>query len=97
MTKRQRILTFDSGSSHAMTLVAVDLNRDGKPVKWKVQNSWGAGNGYQGNLIMTDEWFNEYMFRVVVNRKYCSEQILNLLKQKPIKLPAWDPMFAEED
>ena len=97
MTKRQRILTFDSGSSHAMTLVAVDLNRDGKPVKWKVQNSWGAGNGYQGHLIMTDEWFNEYMFRVVVNRKYCSEQILNLLKQKPIKLPAWDPMFAEED
>ena len=97
MDKKQRILTFDSGSSHAMTLVAVDLNSDGKPMKWKVQNSWGANNGYRGHLIMTDEWFNEYMFRVVVNRKYCSEHILNLLKQKPIKLPAWDPMFAEED
>ena len=97
MNKKQRILTFDSGSSHAMTLVAVDLNGEGKPVKWKVQNSWGAGNGHAGHLIMTDEWFNEYMFRVVVNRKYCSDKILNLLKQKPIKLPAWDPMFAEEE
>lgn len=96
MNKKQRILTFDSGSSHAMTLVAVDLNPDGKPVKWKVQNSWGASHGHAGHLIMTDEWFNEYMFRVVVNRKYCSEQILNVLKQKPVKLPAWDPMFAEE-
>ena len=96
MNKKQRILTFDSGSSHAMTLVAVDLNSDGKPVKWKVQNSWGASNGHAGHLIMTDEWFNEYMFRVVVNRKYCSEQILEILKQKPVKLPAWDPMFAEE-
>lgn len=97
MNKKQRILTFDSGSSHAMTLVAVDLNGEGKPVKWKVQNSWGASNGHAGHLIMTDEWFNEYMFRVVVNRKYCSDKILNLLKQKPIKLPAWDPMFAEEE
>ena len=96
MNKKQRILTFDSGSSHAMTLVAVDLNGEGKPVKWKVQNSWGAGNGHAGHLIMTDEWFNEYMFRVVVNKKYCSEQILDILKQKPVKLPAWDPMFAEE-
>ncbi len=96
MTKKQRILTFDSGSSHAMTMVAVDLNAEGKPIKWKVQNSWGASYGHQGHLIMTDEWFNEYMFRIVVNKKYCSQDLLNILKQKPIQLPAWDPMFAEE-
>ncbi len=97
MDKRQRILTFDSGSSHAMTLVAVDLDADGHPIKWKVQNSWGASNGQQGHLIMTDDWFCEYMFRLVVNRKYCSPEILNILKQKPTRLPAWDPMFAEEE
>lgn len=97
MDKRQRILTFDSGSSHAMTLVAVGLDANDKPLKWKVQNSWGASYGQQGHLIMTDEWFCEYMFRVVVNRKYCSAEILNLLKQKPVRLPAWDPMFAEEE
>jgi bleomycin hydrolase len=54
MTKRQRIQTRDSGSSHAMTLVAVDLDQDGKPTKWKVENSWGSTNGFAGHMIMTD-------------------------------------------
>ncbi|MBQ8968275.1 MAG: C1 family peptidase [Bacteroidaceae bacterium] len=97
MTKKQRIQTHDSGSSHAMTLVAVDLDKDGKPTKWKVENSWGPTYGYSGHLIMTDEWFREYMFRVVVNKKYIPENILSLLKQKPVKLPAWDPMFSVEN
>ena len=97
MNKRQRIQTRDSGSSHAMTLVAVDLDQDGKPTKWKVENSWGEKNGYQGHMIMTDEWFREYMFRVVVNRRYCPQQVLDLLRQKPTRLPAWDPMFMEEE
>ena len=97
MNKKQRIQTFDSGSTHAMTLMAVDLDADGKPTKWKVENSWGSTSGAAGYIIMTDEWFNEYMFRVVVNRKYCTEKILNLLKKKPVKLPAWDPMFMGEE
>jgi bleomycin hydrolase len=47
---------------------------------------------------MTDEWFNEYMFRLAVNKKYVSEKVLNLLKkEKPVRLPAWDPMFAGEE
>lgn len=96
MDKKQRIQTYSSGSSHAMTLMAVDLDKDGKPVKWMVENSWGAQSGYQGHLIMTDRWFDEYMFRLVVETKYASEKVKELLKQKPIRLPAWDPMFAEE-
>lgn len=95
MDKKQRIQTFASGSSHAMTLMAVDL-QDGKPVKWMVENSWGATKGYQGYLIMTDDWFNEYMFRLVVETKYVPTKIQELLNQKPVRLPAWDPMFAEE-
>ena len=97
MSKRERIQTYASGSSHAMTLIAVDLNDEGKPSKWMVENSWGAKSGYKGNLIMTDEWFNEYMFRLVVERKYVPEDILKMLNQKPIMLPAWDPMFAPEE
>ena len=97
MDKKQRIQTHDSGSTHAMTLVAVDLDEDGNPLKWKVENSWGANSGYAGYLIMTHDWFREYMFRVVVNKKYCPESILNLLKHKPIQLPAWDPMFMMEE
>lgn len=97
MDKKQRIQSFASGSSHAMTLMAVDINKEGKPVKWMVENSWGASNGYQGHLIMTDQWFNEYMFRLVVEKKFATDKVLEILKQKPIRLPAWDPMFAKEE
>ena len=96
MDKKQRIMTHASGSSHAMTLIAVDI-KDGKPVKWMVENSWGAASGYKGNLIMTDEWFNEYMFRLVVEKKYVPESLKAQLAQKPILLPAWDPMFMPEE
>jgi bleomycin hydrolase len=97
MNKKQRIESFDSGSTHAMTLMAVDIDENGRPVKWEVENSWGATNGFNGHLIMTDRWFDEYMFRLVANRKYVSQNTLNLLKQKPIRLPAWDPMFSSEE
>ena len=80
-----------------MTLMAVDLDKNGKPTKWMVENSWGAGAGYQGHLIMTDEWFNEYTFRLVVETKYVTPKALEVLKQEPIRLPAWDPMFAGEE
>lgn len=97
MDKRQRIQTHDSGSSHAMTLQAVDLDQDGNPLKWKVENSWGPSYGHHGYLIMTNQWFAEYMFRVVVNRKYIPQDIMKLTQQKPILLPAWDPMFMVEE
>ena len=97
MDKRQRVMSFDSGSSHAMTLMAVDLNDEGKSTKWMVENSWGAESGYKGHLIMTDEWFDEYMFRLVVEKRFVPENILRLLDEKPIELPAWDPMFMEEE
>lgn len=96
LTKKERIQAFDSGSTHAMTLMAVDLDVNGKPTKWMVENSWGAENGAQGHLIMTDEWFDAYTFRLVVNKKYVPTKILDLLKTKPTRLPAWDPMFAPE-
>lgn len=97
MDKKQRVSTFASGSSHAMTLCAVDLDKDGKPLKWMVENSWGSNYGYQGFLIMTNEWFNEYMFRVVLEEKYIPANVRAMLNQKPIMLPAWDPMFAPEE
>ena len=97
MDKKQRVSTFASGSSHAMTLIAVDINEQGKTTKWMVENSWGPTSGYKGNVIMTDEWFNEYMFRLVAERKYVPQDVLDMLKQKPTLLPAWDPMFAAEE
>ncbi len=96
MNKKDRIRTFSSGSSHAMTLMAVDLDESGKSKKWMVENSWGPGAN-NGHLIMTDEWFNEYMFRLVVEQKYITDKVKDILKQKPVRLPAWDPMFTEEE
>lgn len=97
MDKKQRIATYASMSSHAMTLCAVDLDKDGKPLKWMVENSWGSKYGHNGFLIMTNEWFNEYMFRLVVESKYIPAATLKLFDQKPIMLPAWDPLFAPEE
>lgn len=95
MDKKQRVQTHASGSSHAMTLIAVDL-KDGKPQKWMVENSWG-NTGWNGNIIMTDEWFDEYMFRLVLEKKYVPADVQAMLNQKPIQLPAWDPMFLGEE
>ncbi len=96
MDKRERVMTHASGSSHAMTLIAVDL-KDGVPQKWMVENSWGATSGFQGNIIMTDEWFDEYMFRLVVEKQFVPADVMKMLDQKPVMLPAWDPMFLGEE
>ena len=97
MDKAQRISTFDSGSTHAMTLTAVDLDKQGKPIKWKVENSWGATNGQQGCLIMTADWFREYMFRLVVNKKYVSEKLLKAYNTKPVMVMPEDPLFLPDE
>ena len=112
MDKRQRVLTHASGSSHAMTMVAVDVDTLRTPLhtldinmdpatlhvkKWMVENSWGASSGHRGHLIMTDEWFDNYMFRLVICKEYVPAKYLEMLKQKPTLLPAWDPMFLMEE
>lgn len=97
MNKAERISTFESMSAHAMTLTAVDLDKAGKPLKWKVENSWGSTNGQNGCAIMTDEWFREYMFRLVVEKKYVPENILKIEKEKSVMISYDDPLFGYEE
>ena len=97
MDKAQRISTFDSGSTHAMTLTAVDLDEQGKARKWKVENSWGASWGQQGCLIMTDRWFREFMFRLVVDKKYVPENILKAAETEPVMVMPEDPLFLPDE
>lgn len=92
MDKKTRILTRQSGSSHAMTLIGCDTDENDVPVKWEFENSWGAASGNRGYLTFTDRWFDEYMFRLVIHRRYLDSKAIESLKQKPIQLPIWDYM-----
>ena len=96
MDKSWRIQTYDSGSSHGMALVGFNKLKDGTIDKWLLENSWGKDKGHDGFLTMTDQWFSEYMFRLVVNKKYIDPETLKILEQKATMLPPWDPMFAPE-
>ena len=92
MDKKARILTRQSGSSHAMLLVACDTDENDVPVKWKFENSWGQSSGKNGYLYLTDEWFDAYLFRIVIDKKYLDGKALEALKSKPVQLPVWDYM-----
>ena len=93
MDKKARILTRQSGSAHAMTIVGCDTDENDKPVKWEFENSWGDKSGHNGYLTFTDKWFDEYMFRAVLHKKYLNEKALQALKGKPVQLPVWDYMY----
>ncbi len=93
MNKKERILTRESGSSHGMALVGVDTCEGGKTTKWLLENSWGDKSGFEGHLVMTDEWFDEYMFRLVIKKEFLTSKTLAVLKTDAVKLPPWDPMF----
>lgn len=77
--------------THAMVFTGVDLVK-GKPRKWKVENSWGEQFGKKGYFIMSDEWFDENVYELVVTKKYMTPRLLQLAKKKPVVLPPWHPL-----
>ncbi len=93
MSKTERIQSRESGSSHGMALIAVEVDNDEQPLKWQFENSWGAQSGEKGYLTFTDQWFDEYMFRIVVHKKYVSQKVLDVYGERAEMLPPWDPMF----
>ncbi len=97
MNKAERIMTFDSGSTHAMTLTAGDLDAQGNPIKRKVENSWSETSGEKGYMLMTNRWFNEYMFRLVVDNKYVPDALLKEYEQTPTMLTSDDPLFLPDE
>lgn len=97
MTKGERVEYGQSLMTHAMVFMGVNLDDTGKPNRWRVENSWGKDSGKDGYYMMTDEWFDEYMYQVVVNKKYLSEEIVKEYESDPIMLEPWDPMGSLAD
>lgn len=79
---------------HAMCLTGVTLDDDGTPIKWRVENSWGEEYGDKGYLIMSHSWFLQFVFEVVVHKKYVPEDVMAVFEKEPTVLPAWDPLGA---
>jgi bleomycin hydrolase len=92
LDKAARLDYGDSEMTHAMVITGVDLDEQGNPRKWRVENSWGATIGDQGFMYMMDEWFNEYVYEVVVRKEYLSPELLKILDTEPIVLAFWDPL-----
>lgn len=95
LTKKERLEYGESQMTHAMLFTGVDLNSEGQSTKWRVENSWGTKNGDKGYHIMSDTWFDEFNYEVVVEKKYLSDHLIKIFdEQEPISLPPWDPMGA---
>jgi bleomycin hydrolase len=92
LTKGQRLEYGESLMTHAMVLTGVNLDENGKSNKWRVENSWGDAPGNNGYYVMSDKWFNEFTYQIVINKKYLSKSQLELLEKEPIILKPWDPM-----
>ena len=93
MNKQTRLEYGDSEMTHAMLLTGVDIKKRNS-TKWKIENSWGTKSGNQGYMMMTDEWFDEYTYEVVIDKKYLNKKLLKYLDMEPIVLAPWDPMGA---
>ena len=80
--------------THAMTFVGVDLDENGNPIKWQVENSWGDELGDKGIFSMSDSWFNNENICAIVDKKFVDEKWLKALNEKTIELEPWDPFGA---
>ncbi|NLH42625.1 MAG: hypothetical protein GX448_12380 [Planctomycetes bacterium] len=92
LTKAERLSFRDGSINHGMIFIGVDL-RDGKPMKWLVENSWGSDRGSGGLWTMYDDWFEDNVYKIIVHRDYVPQEILDILDQPAKKLPVWDPMW----
>ena len=92
--KAGRLDYSESLMTHAMVLTGVDLDADGKPVKWKVENSWGDKVGQKGYFVASDTWMDEYTYQIVVRKDFLTAEELAAYEAEPQVLAPWDPMGA---
>lgn len=94
LSKADRLRTGESAMTHAMVITAVHLSPSGEPVRFRVENSWSSTAGQDGYMMMTSDWFDEYVFQVVVPKQLADKELVKVLDQEPIALKPWDPLGA---
>jgi bleomycin hydrolase len=93
LSKAERLMFHESQMTHAMLFTGVDM-LDGRPRRWRVENSWGKDRGKDGFYTMNDSWFDQYLFEIAARADALPEHLRAALGEAPIVLPAWDPMGA---
>ncbi|HBM80699.1 MAG TPA: aminopeptidase [Clostridiaceae bacterium] len=91
LSKGERLDYGESCLTHAMVLTGVNIY-DGKPNRWKVENSWGDGKGDKGYFVMSDSWFEKFTYQIVTNKKYLPKELSKAYEKEPQVLNPWDPM-----
>ena len=94
LDKAARLEYGDSEMTHAMVITGVDLDTKSAPKKWRVENSWGSRVGHQGYMYMMDEWFDQYVYEVVVRKELLSSELVKILDSEPVVLAFWDAMCS---
>ena len=92
--KAGRLDYSESLMTHAMVLTGVDLNENGEPLKWKVENSWGEKVGDKGYFVASDAWMDEFTYQIVVRKEFLTDEELAAYEAEPTVLAPWDPMGA---
>ena len=92
MTKAQRLDFNDSRMNHAMVITGVNFDGNGQPDRWKIENSWGDERGIKGYYIGSEEWFREFVYQVIIHKRFLSAEQIAAYEAEPVELDPWDPM-----
>ena len=92
MTKEERLNIRESAMNHAMVITGVNLDENGVPNRWKIENSWSDQNGEKGYYVMNAGWFDKFVYQAVIEKSYLNEKQLEALQTEPMHFMPWDPM-----
>lgn len=96
MDKSDMLDSCESRMNHAMCLTGVNIGEDGRPNRWKIENSWGSEGLYDGYFMATDSWFDRFVYQAVVHKKYLGEKAA-VFDTEPVVLEPWDPIGSLAD
>ena len=95
LSKANRLELGESSMTHAMVISGVHLDASGKPLRYKVENSWGEDVGDKGYFVMSDAWFDEFVYQVVVPKALAPRELVKVYEDgEKVVLPPWDPMVS---